>query len=163
MFCKNCGAQINDNAKFCPNCGTSIPASAQQSPQEGTVNQPAQPQVQQRQAAPAPAPTPANSQSYYQPAANYQAPQQAYAQPQYVPAPSTNGLCIAGLILAFVFPLLGLILSIVGLVKVKSSGEGGRGLAIAGIILTELEFFVYVCIILFYLIIALCGDVRKPM
>ena len=21
MFCKNCGAEINDDARFCPNCG----------------------------------------------------------------------------------------------------------------------------------------------
>lgn len=24
MFCKNCGTQINDDAKFCNNCGTNI-------------------------------------------------------------------------------------------------------------------------------------------
>lgn len=24
MFCKNCGAQMNDNQKFCPNCGTPV-------------------------------------------------------------------------------------------------------------------------------------------
>ncbi len=24
MFCKNCGAQVSDNAKFCPGCGSSV-------------------------------------------------------------------------------------------------------------------------------------------
>ena len=27
MFCKNCGAQMNDNQKFCPNCGTPVQQS----------------------------------------------------------------------------------------------------------------------------------------
>ena len=29
MFCSNCGAQIENNAKFCPNCGTATAAPAQ--------------------------------------------------------------------------------------------------------------------------------------
>lgn len=29
MFCKNCGAQLNDGTKFCSNCGTAIDAQAQ--------------------------------------------------------------------------------------------------------------------------------------
>ena len=24
MFCKNCGARVEDNAKFCPNCGSAL-------------------------------------------------------------------------------------------------------------------------------------------
>lgn len=48
----------------------------------------------------------------------------------------TNGLCIAGFIISFFSGLIGLILSIVGLVQVnKNPNEKGRGLGIAGIIL----------------------------
>lgn len=29
MFCKNCGHQMDDNAKFCPTCGTHVLDDAQ--------------------------------------------------------------------------------------------------------------------------------------
>jgi hypothetical protein len=61
--------------------------------------------------------------------------------PVYPPPPTqapktTNGLAIAGLILAFLAPLIGLILSIVGLSQAKKRNQNGRGLAIAGIIIS---------------------------
>ncbi|MDE6558210.1 MAG: DUF898 family protein [Clostridia bacterium] len=65
--------------------------------------------------------------------------QAAYAQP--APANSgSNGLAIAGFVLVFfgVQPV-GLILSIVGLVKAKDYGGKGKGLAIAGIVLGALS------------------------
>ena len=39
MFCSNCGAQIENNAKFCPNCGAAIaaPAQAQQNTAQYTA------------------------------------------------------------------------------------------------------------------------------
>jgi prepilin-type processing-associated H-X9-DG protein len=63
------------------------------------------------------------------------------------PAPKTSGLAIASLILGIVGPctvglgsIIGIILGIVGLVKIgKSAGaKGGRGLAIAGIVVSGL-------------------------
>lgn len=47
MFCKNCGAQMNENQKFCPNCGTPVQQSEtaqtqgnfQQSPDNYTYQQ----------------------------------------------------------------------------------------------------------------------------
>lgn len=50
----------------------------------------------------------------------------------------TSGLAIAAIILAFLFPLIGLILGIVALSSIKKSGEKGRGLAIASIVVSLL-------------------------
>ncbi|GAB3404207.1 hypothetical protein GCM10027515_15890 [Schumannella luteola] len=59
------------------------------------------------------------------------------AQPTgYTPAPAakTNTLAIVGLILAIVVPVVGLIISIIANNQIKQTGEGGAGLAKAGII-----------------------------
>ncbi len=48
----------------------------------------------------------------------------------------TNMWAILGLIFAFVFWPLGLVFSIVALVQLKSGKEKGKGLAIAGLILS---------------------------
>jgi len=50
-------------------------------------------------------------------------------------APAGRGISIAGIIFAFLIPLLGLILSIVGLVQARSAGQK-NGLAVAGIIIS---------------------------
>jgi len=52
--------------------------------------------------------------------------------------PGTNGLSIAGLILAIFVAPLGFILSIVGLVLAGRRGQKGKGLAIAGIVISVL-------------------------
>lgn len=51
--------------------------------------------------------------------------------------PSTNGLAIASVILAFVFPVAAIILGHVALSQINESrgAQEGRGLAIAGLIL----------------------------
>ena len=49
----------------------------------------------------------------------------------------TNAMAIAGFVLAFFLPLIGLVLSIVGLVQVNKKGQKGKGLAIAGIIISS--------------------------
>lgn len=66
-----------------------------------------------------------------------------YGQPGYPPPPpnygrGTNGMCIAGFVLAFFCSILGLIFSIVGLNQAKARQEGGQGLAIAGIVISVL-------------------------
>jgi hypothetical protein len=49
----------------------------------------------------------------------------------------TNGLAIAGFVLAFIASLIGLVLSIIALVQTKKTGDKGKGLAIAGIIVSS--------------------------
>ena len=63
--------------------------------------------------------------------------QQPYQQ-QYTEKRS-NSYAIAGFVLAFFFALLGLIFSIIGLRKVDECGGSGKGLAIAGIVLSILS------------------------
>ena len=72
--------------------------------------------------------------------------EQVAAQPVYqnAPAQPKNGLAIAGFVVSLVsflccgsLALIGLILSIVGLVKSKEMNGSGKGLAIAGIILSS--------------------------
>jgi hypothetical protein len=58
------------------------------------------------------------------------------------PAPpakaGTNGVAIAGFILAFLIAPIGLILSIIGLITARRSGQKGKGLAIGGIVVALL-------------------------
>jgi hypothetical protein len=62
------------------------------------------------------------------------APQVQYGG--YAPAqPRYSVLAIVGFIVAFFISLVGLILSIIALVQIKRTGERGRGLALAGVIL----------------------------
>lgn len=48
----------------------------------------------------------------------------------------TNALSIIGLVLAFFIPLVGLVCSVVGLTQINKRKEKGKGLAIAGIIIS---------------------------
>ena len=77
--------------------------------------------------------------------------QQAYAQQPYgqvqapppppgygfpPPAQKTNTMAILGLVFAFVFAPLGIVFSALGLKQTKERNEGGRGLALAGLIVS---------------------------
>jgi hypothetical protein len=75
----------------------------------------------------APAPPPG-------PGAPYGAPYGAPPPPP--PAQGTNGLAIAGFVLAFLIAPIGFILSIVGLILAGKNRQKGKGLAIAGIIIS---------------------------
>ncbi|MCH4209601.1 DUF4190 domain-containing protein [Bifidobacterium sp.] len=58
-----------------------------------------------------------------------------------------NAICIAGFVLSFVFAPVGLVLSIVALVQLNSSGEKSKGMAIAGIIISIVNTLVSIAII----------------
>jgi Na+/H+-dicarboxylate symporter len=78
----------------------------------------------------------------YQPAQPYQngGSPQGYGQaPQ---SQKTNLLAILSLVGAFVFSLAGLILGIIALKQIKETGEQGRGLALAGIIISALSIVI---------------------
>lgn len=78
---------------------------------------------------------------------NYQQPvNNNYQQPTNQPTP-TNGFAIAGLLCSIIVgSILGLIFSIIGLNKSKQMGGSGKGLAIAGIIISALRFVLLIII-----------------
>jgi hypothetical protein len=51
-------------------------------------------------------------------------------------SPKTNTMAVIALVLAFFIPLIGLILGIVAISQIKKKNEGGKGLAIASIIIS---------------------------
>lgn len=64
----------------------------------------------------------------------------------------TNGLAIAGFISSFFISLVGLILSIVGLNQIKKTNERGKGLAIAGIVISSAKMVLTVLATIFIII-----------
>jgi hypothetical protein len=75
----------------------------------------------------------------------FQPPYQGYAQ---APAPAkTNSLAIAALVSSFFISLLGVILGHIALNQIKTTGEGGRGLAIAALIIGYVSMALAVVII----------------
>ncbi|MCS4277583.1 TM2 domain-containing membrane protein YozV [Mycetocola sp. BIGb0189] len=71
--------------------------------------------------------------------------QQGYAQPAY-PAtpPRTNLLAILSLVFAFVFAPAGIVLGHISKKQLKTSGEGGAGLATAGLVLSYIFTALYI-------------------
>ncbi|MEO8528014.1 MAG: DUF4190 domain-containing protein [Pseudolysinimonas sp.] len=76
-----------------------------------------------------------------------------YGQP--VPGyygPPTNTMAIVSLVLAFVMPLAGAIVGHVALGQIKRTGEGGHGLALAGVIIGWVYTGIIVLILIGYAI-----------
>jgi hypothetical protein len=75
----------------------------------------------------------------------YGAPQQPYGYPAPQQPTGSNGFAVAGLVLAFFFSPLGLIFSIIGLVKSKSAGKG-KVPAIIGLIVSLLSMAIGIAV-----------------
>lgn len=90
------------------------------------------------------------------PAAPYSQPYSQPYQQYYQPEPGWNAMAIAGFITSFLFSIVGLILSIIGLNQINRTGEKGKGLAIAGIIISTISFIVSVLLVV--LIIAIVSS-----
>ena len=77
----------------------------------------------------------------------YQPPQyQGYQQPT-MPA-KTNTLAIIALVSSFFISLLGVILGHIALNQIKTTGEGGRGLAIAALVIGYVSMALAVILII---------------
>jgi len=73
--------------------------------------------------------------------------------PGFVPVSSTNGLAIASLVLGILWlfwlgSLVGLILGLVALKQIKSRNQGGRGIAIAGVVLGIVGLVLFVVVLI---------------
>lgn len=54
----------------------------------------------------------------------------------------TNGMAIAGFVCAFLCSILGLIFSAIALSQIGKTGEGGKGLATAGLVISIISMLV---------------------
>lgn len=120
MFCTQCGTQLTDDSKFCYKCGAPTHLAEQKDSIE---------QINHNGGAPA-APAP-----------------QPQAQPQSTADDGVFG--ILGFIMAFFFPIIGMIFSIIGMSKKKNSG-----LALAG-------FIIALVLIVAVVVVVAAGD-KKP-
>lgn len=75
---------------------------------------------------------------YPPPPGPYEGPYGYPGYPGYPPPRGTNALAIASLVCAFVFAPLGIVFGHISLSQIKKSGEEGRGLAIAGLVISYL-------------------------
>jgi peptidyl-prolyl cis-trans isomerase B (cyclophilin B) len=83
------------------------------------------------------------------PVEGYAAPQPPVGQPGYQPQ-KTNTMAILGLVFAFVFSPLGIVFSAIGLKQIKARHEGGRGLALAGLIISIISIVIGILLIVLF-------------
>ena len=121
MYCHLCGKEIEAGSTFCPYCGTRIKAAPPEEERKADKDE-------FFDAPPAPP-------AYQQPYPDQQSP---------APQTRTNSFALIGFILSFFFSIGGLICSIMGLRQCNQTGEGGRGLAIAGIVISAVSLFLSV-------------------
>ena len=138
MFCTNCGKELTEGVTVCPYCGghtddldakSAAPSETAEAPFDVYTTEDTQ-------------------QSANTDAAEDGAQQGSDASPDAQDAQKkpVNGIAVAGLILSVLFAPLGLVLSIIGLVRSKKMDGEGRKLGIAGIVISAL---VIVCVIVF--------------
>ena len=71
--------------------------------------------------------------------------------------PQTNLLAVLSLVFAFLFNVVGLILGIISLKQIKKTGEQGKGIAIAGIVISSISIFITTLTILLFTLGIIAG------
>jgi len=141
-FCPNCGASNESGNKFCMFCGSALDEPAAVAVPVDNA-EPVQPEpVQTIQATPIAAPI--QAQPVSQPiAAPVQPVTSGRISSAYTAPASTNGLCIAGMVVSLVSILccgllswLGFLLSLIGLIVACAKKQRGKGMAITGLIVS---------------------------
>jgi hypothetical protein len=96
----------------------------------------------------APEPSAPQSGDATAPGAGYpSAPAAGYPAATPEPQQGTNGLAVAGLILAFLMAPIGFILSIIALIQTGKRRQKGKGLAIAGVIVSVLAMATWITVL----------------
>ena len=137
MYCYHCVKEIGEADTFCMHCGTRI--KALQTPQPPLTISPAPAPVQQ-------APVQQNTDQM---------------QPLAIVGFSLSFLTLAAgiisfffislLTVAFISGIVGLVLSIVGLVRCRKTGKTGKGFAISGIVLNAVFVGIATILLLVYI------------
>lgn len=141
MFCKNCGAQIDDKAVMCPRCGVATGKAA----------------VVASTSAPALSPRQKNSVGL----AGFILSLIAVGIPIFLMMPIINYLMF---ILAFPIVISALVCSAIGLKNVKKFGASKKGLATAGVVISSIMLGVVAVLVVLYivgLILALTGALSE--
>lgn len=76
------------------------------------------------------------------------------AQPYAAQKSGTNVLAIIALIGAFIFPLAGVICGHIALGQIKRTGESGRGLALAGVVIGYIAIAFYILMVILVIVAA---------
>jgi hypothetical protein len=95
------------------------------------------------------------SDSQYQQAPYSQGPYDGQQQYPYAPTAPTNVLAIVALVSAFFIPVAGIVCGHLALGQIKRTGENGRGLALAGLIIGYVLTALIVLMIVLAIIIPL--------
>lgn len=142
MFCKNCGKEIEDDAKFCPECGTAQSAAKVAKNKRADSDSPEK-----------------DDAARVQGASNGQAESHSKQGGAFIDEVSnenfknTNSLCIAGLILTILtlfvntYGLVGfaaLILSFLGYKAAKKNGQKGTMIAIVCMAVAGITTLIFV-------------------
>ncbi|MDE6029503.1 MAG: zinc-ribbon domain-containing protein [Clostridiales bacterium] len=127
MFCTQCGTQLDDDSKFCYKCGKPTHLAEQKD------------QVAAKDDYDPFAPLTPTQNAYAPPQQYQQPPQQNNA-----PAASESNFGLIGFILAFFFPILGIVFSLIGMTQKKNVG-----LATAGFIISLLFIVLAIVAIVF--------------
>ena len=138
MFCAKCGTSMEASDAFCRSCGTSIAASLP------------------------PPPTPP------MPAYERRGASRSSSTHAFDRTPSqTNTLAIVSLVAAFIFWPAGIICGVIARQQIRTTGEAGEGMALAGIIISAAAalltaLFIVLFVFLFSHLLS-CGGVRVPI
>lgn len=154
MFCPNCGNAVEDNALHCPHCGNQMNEEVAQAVEAPVAEAPVE---EVKAEAPVEAPVAEEKACQYCgtmvpvdtkicPVCNQEAGDKKVEEaPAPAPVPVGNNIfAILGLVGAFVCAIAGIILSIIGLKKAKALEGKGKGLAIAGLIISIISTVVQV-------------------
>lgn len=157
MFCPNCGNAVEDNAVHCPHCGNQMNEEVAQAVETPVAEAPVE---EVKAEATVEAPVAEEKACQYCgtmvpvdtkicPVCNQEAGDKKVEEaPAPAPVPVGNNIfAILGLIGSFLCAIAGLVLSIIGLKKAKALEGKGKGMAMAGLIISIISAVAQVLVV----------------